>query len=154
MGNERLLLGIIAVFRFLEFLFLLLGGFGTPWAGGPRRGFRKYLSYRAWTFPSIRQLQTLPNSHLPARDAASRGVQLRVGLEPAELRHPLADSNRSYNREVGVSHFVYECIAELRFRPQMAQSQTRGISLKGGGGVSHLKLSRGRQSRYRAQSLR
>ena len=30
---------------FLEFLFSLLGGFGAPWVGGPRRGFRKYLTY-------------------------------------------------------------------------------------------------------------
>ena len=47
--NERLLLGIIRVFGsgFLEFLFLLLGGFGTPWVGGPRRGFQKYLIYLA-----------------------------------------------------------------------------------------------------------
>ena len=30
-------------FFFLNF-FLLLGGFGTPWVGGPRRGFRTYLS--------------------------------------------------------------------------------------------------------------
>ena len=30
---------------FLEFLFLLLGGFGAPWVGGPRRGFRKYLTF-------------------------------------------------------------------------------------------------------------
>ena len=55
MGNERpngrLLLGIIGVYfwglsgfsGFLEFLFLLLGGFGAPWVGGPRRGFRQYL---------------------------------------------------------------------------------------------------------------
>ena len=30
---------------FLEFLFLLLGGFGTPRVGGPSRGFRKYLTF-------------------------------------------------------------------------------------------------------------
>ena len=46
MGNARLLLGIIGVFRFLGiFVSLLLGGFGTPWVGGPRRGFRKYLRF-------------------------------------------------------------------------------------------------------------
>ena len=38
LGNEHLLLGIIGVFGFLNF-FLLLGGFGTPWVGGARRGF-------------------------------------------------------------------------------------------------------------------
>ena len=29
---------------FLEFLFLLLWGFGTPWVGRPHRGFQKYLT--------------------------------------------------------------------------------------------------------------
>ena len=45
LGDERLLLGIIGVFGFfLDFLFLLLGGFRTPWVGGgPIGGFRKYL---------------------------------------------------------------------------------------------------------------
>ena len=38
LGNERLLLGVIEVFGFFfEFPFLLLGGFRTPWVGGPRR---------------------------------------------------------------------------------------------------------------------
>ena len=40
LGNERLLLGIIGVFGFLGFsFFLLLGGFRTPWVGGPRTSF-------------------------------------------------------------------------------------------------------------------
>ena len=43
MGNERLLLGITGVFGFFGMCFVLLGGFRTPWVGGPRRGFRKYL---------------------------------------------------------------------------------------------------------------
>ena len=35
LGNERLLLGIIGVFGFFGISFLLLGGFGSPWVGGP-----------------------------------------------------------------------------------------------------------------------
>ena len=47
MGNERLLLRNERGFRvFWIFFFLLLGGFRTPWVGGPRRGFRKYLNER------------------------------------------------------------------------------------------------------------
>ena len=44
LGNERLLLGIIGVFGFFWIFVLLLGGFGSPWVGGPHRGFRKDLT--------------------------------------------------------------------------------------------------------------
>ena len=43
-GEGTLLLGIIGVFGVFGISFFVLGVFGTPWVGGPRRGFRKYLS--------------------------------------------------------------------------------------------------------------
>ena len=43
LGHERLLLGIIGVFGFFGFSFLLLGGFSDSVGPGARRGFRKYL---------------------------------------------------------------------------------------------------------------
>ena len=36
-------MGILEAFRVFGISFLLLGGFGTLWVGGPPRGFRKYL---------------------------------------------------------------------------------------------------------------
>ena len=50
-GVSELVGGLIGTFVFLGFFFLLLGGFGTPWVGGLRRGFRKYLTFKAfWRF--------------------------------------------------------------------------------------------------------
>ena len=63
-GERTFTFGDNQGFRFfLEFLFLLLGGFGTPWVRGPRRGLRKYLTQRrgpakSWTVVERKRRKT------------------------------------------------------------------------------------------------
>ena len=63
MGNERLLLGIIGVFGFFGFSFFVAGGFSdSVGRGGPRRGFRKYLTLNPYTLS-----EDISKWHFPAQ---------------------------------------------------------------------------------------
>ena len=71
--GDNVTFGIIGVFGFWEFLFCCLGVLGTPWVGGPRRGFRKYPKQRANTMfankhgqPQTQEIPPKPCGSCPA----------------------------------------------------------------------------------------
>ena len=70
-------MGIIRVFGISGISFFVAGGFGAPWVGGPRRGFRKYLKHDAR--PALRRCESgrlprdRPDILFLASSGASRG---------------------------------------------------------------------------------
>ena len=75
---------------FLEFLFLLLGAFGTPWVGGPRRGFRKYLSFegKPHILDPVKRPHWKRNSSLGnQKERNERPLTLQEGLKWGRSRY-------------------------------------------------------------------